>query len=378
MIPVIARCKIWWSGRTTFSVLMSRHCSPDCACSLEVSGWMPSKRCAPDRIWTCPSAQLLLANFGGQVDGAARRRGSPPLSTIGDSARIRPGPLRASRAQPGPGSTCERGISKWPNDVLDRWRDPMKRMRSRCWTATSTISAPHIFGLSNTLTSTRRYAWSPGSGSIRSGACMPRSTSWADVAIALPEAVHTIATRSPLVSQPTAGLYEATSKEPSNSVSGPSPLLINSPIDGSGLAERALGNAWFYRGDYRTRRRMDGSHDRIREERLARPPRARVCTCDPLPSPVSATMSEVTNLRRRPRTQPPSPDRPLPLPKPSTPKVLPSSRRARSKPPVELQRAADIAREAGNRWIQAFALTEVLWLEARQGRPAKHWHATST
>jgi len=24
---------------------------------------------------------------------------------------------------------------------------------------------------------------------------------------------------------------------------------------------------------------------------------------------------------------------------------------------------------AGNRWIQAFALTEVLWLEARQGRP---------
>jgi len=36
---------------------------------------------------------------------------------------------------------------------------------------------------------------------------------------------------------------------------------------------------------------------------------------------------------------------------------------------AELQRAADIARDAGNRWIQAFALTEVLWLEARQGRP---------
>ena len=36
---------------------------------------------------------------------------------------------------------------------------------------------------------------------------------------------------------------------------------------------------------------------------------------------------------------------------------------------VMLQEAADIASNAGNRWIQAFALTEVLELEARQGRP---------
>lgn len=35
---------------------------------------------------------------------------------------------------------------------------------------------------------------------------------------------------------------------------------------------------------------------------------------------------------------------------------------------AELQRAADIASNVGNRWIQAFALTEVLWLEANQGR----------
>jgi hypothetical protein len=34
-----------------------------------------------------------------------------------------------------------------------------------------------------------------------------------------------------------------------------------------------------------------------------------------------------------------------------------------------LQEAADVARNAGNRWIQAFALTEVLSLEASQGRP---------
>jgi hypothetical protein len=34
-----------------------------------------------------------------------------------------------------------------------------------------------------------------------------------------------------------------------------------------------------------------------------------------------------------------------------------------------LQRAAAVAAGAGNRWIQAFALTEVLWLEAREGSP---------
>ena len=35
----------------------------------------------------------------------------------------------------------------------------------------------------------------------------------------------------------------------------------------------------------------------------------------------------------------------------------------------QLRRAADVAKDAGNRWIQAFALTEVLWLDASQGRP---------
>ena len=34
-----------------------------------------------------------------------------------------------------------------------------------------------------------------------------------------------------------------------------------------------------------------------------------------------------------------------------------------------LQRAADVAAGAGNRWVQAFALTEVLCLEARYGSP---------
>jgi hypothetical protein len=35
---------------------------------------------------------------------------------------------------------------------------------------------------------------------------------------------------------------------------------------------------------------------------------------------------------------------------------------------AHLQRAIDLASSEGNRWIQAFALTEVLWREARDGR----------
>jgi hypothetical protein len=34
-----------------------------------------------------------------------------------------------------------------------------------------------------------------------------------------------------------------------------------------------------------------------------------------------------------------------------------------------LAQSADVAAKAGNRWVQAFARTEVLWLEARQGSP---------
>jgi predicted ATPase/DNA-binding SARP family transcriptional activator len=36
-----------------------------------------------------------------------------------------------------------------------------------------------------------------------------------------------------------------------------------------------------------------------------------------------------------------------------------------------LAQSADVAAAAGNRWVQAFARTEVLWLEARQGSPAR-------
>jgi ATP/maltotriose-dependent transcriptional regulator MalT len=36
-----------------------------------------------------------------------------------------------------------------------------------------------------------------------------------------------------------------------------------------------------------------------------------------------------------------------------------------------LRRSADLAKRAGNRWVEAFALTEVLWLDARKGNPTR-------
>ena len=36
-----------------------------------------------------------------------------------------------------------------------------------------------------------------------------------------------------------------------------------------------------------------------------------------------------------------------------------------------LRRSADLAKEAGNRWVEAFSLTEVLWLDARKGNPTR-------
>ena len=38
---------------------------------------------------------------------------------------------------------------------------------------------------------------------------------------------------------------------------------------------------------------------------------------------------------------------------------------------TSLRRSVDLARQAGNRWLEAFALTEVHWLDARKGNPAR-------
>ncbi len=136
----------------------------------------------------------------------------------------------------------------------------------------------------------------------------------------------------------------------------------------SGLAERALGNAWFYRGDaveacawmdrmlesarsgsparlahafYMRSVAATSVGDNVMGTELANEALAVAQTCK---SPTARAQAHYAIGLAREATNP-------------------------VEAAVDLQLAVELARDAGNRWIEAFALTEVLWLEARQGRP---------
>jgi hypothetical protein len=139
-------------------------------------------------------------------------------------------------------------------------------------------------------------------------------------------------------------------------------------VDGSGLAERALGNAWFYRGD--TERGVEWMDRMVASARTGSP--ARLAHALYMRSVAFTSVGDnacgrqfASHCFAAATTS-------------GSPTAMAQALYARglalkSTNPVEatgeLQRAADIARDAGNRWVQAFALTEVLWLEADQGRP---------
>jgi len=139
-------------------------------------------------------------------------------------------------------------------------------------------------------------------------------------------------------------------------------------IDGSGLAERALGNAWFYRGD--TERGVEWMDRLIASARQGSP--ARLAHALYMRSVAFTSVGDNVSGDRF------ASDCLTAAAESGSPTAMAQAHYARglalkSTSPVEasaeLQRAADVARNAGNRWIQAFALTEVLWLEAHQGRP---------
>jgi predicted ATPase len=139
-------------------------------------------------------------------------------------------------------------------------------------------------------------------------------------------------------------------------------------VDSSGLAERALGNAWFYRGDYERgiewTDRMIASAQRGSPARLAHALYMRSVAFTTVGDNVEGAQFAADSGVAAANSGSPT----------AHAQALYAQGLARkSTSPLEataeLQRAADIARNAGNRWIQAFALTEVLWLEARQGRP---------
>jgi predicted ATPase/DNA-binding SARP family transcriptional activator len=139
-------------------------------------------------------------------------------------------------------------------------------------------------------------------------------------------------------------------------------------VEGSGLAERALGNAWLYRGDYQ--RGAEWTDRMVASARGGSP--ARLAHALYMRSVAFTTVgdhvkgAEVAEDAANAATRSRSPT--------AHAEALYAQALARKsinphEASADLQRAADIARDAGNRWIQAFALTEVLWLEAREGRP---------
>jgi tetratricopeptide (TPR) repeat protein len=139
-------------------------------------------------------------------------------------------------------------------------------------------------------------------------------------------------------------------------------------VDSSGLAERALGNAWFYRGDYERGAewtdRMIASARRGSPARLAHALYMRSVAFTTVGNHVEGAQFAADAAIAASNSGSPTAHAEAWYAKGLARKST-NPREATA----ELRRAADIAREAGNRWIQAFALTEVLWLEARQGRP---------
>jgi predicted ATPase/DNA-binding SARP family transcriptional activator len=139
-------------------------------------------------------------------------------------------------------------------------------------------------------------------------------------------------------------------------------------VDCSGLAERALCNAWFYRGEVSLAIHwIDLMVDSAKTGSAARLAHAFY-----MRSVGHTTLGEGPDGFRFAQL---SHDAALKSGSPTalaqalyaTGFALTTTQPEEAK--VSLQEAADIARNAGNRWIQAFALTEVLEIEANEGRP---------
>ena len=139
-------------------------------------------------------------------------------------------------------------------------------------------------------------------------------------------------------------------------------------VDCSGLAERALANAWFYRGESvrgtEWMERMIASARAGSPARLAHALYMRSVSFTSLGANVKGAQLAGEALAAASASGSPTAQAEA---------LYALGLALESTNPVEamahLQRSADVARDAGNRWIQAFALTEVLWLEAREGRP---------
>ena len=193
-------------------------------------------------------------------------------------------------------------------------------------------------------------------------------TSWADAAIAIPQADEH--ERFPVVVAVAAygrfarGDLEGAIELADQAMADAERL----GVDCSGLAERTLSNAWFYRND--VVRGMQWMDCMIASARMGRPARLTHALYMRSVSFTSVGDSvkgaQFAGEARAAAAASGSPT--------ATAQALYALGLAlESTDPEEaaelLQRSADVAIGAGNRWIQAFALTEVRWLQARQGQP---------
>jgi hypothetical protein len=139
-------------------------------------------------------------------------------------------------------------------------------------------------------------------------------------------------------------------------------------VDGSGLAERALGNAWFYKGDtVRGTEWMDRMIASARDgspARLAHALYMRSVACTSL-----GDRARGAQLAGEAAAAAAASGSPTARAQALYASGLALEAASPQEASAHLQHSAEVAAAAGNRWVQAFALTEVLSLEAREGRP---------
>ena len=136
----------------------------------------------------------------------------------------------------------------------------------------------------------------------------------------------------------------------------------------SGLAERAHGNSWFYKGEAEVAQQWIDHmlHDARRgsDSRLAHALYMRSVAHTSVGEVQRGTevAAEALEVARRSGS-------PTALAQASYALGLACESSDEPAAASLLAQAAEVAADAGNRWVQAFALTEVLWLEARRGAP---------
>jgi predicted ATPase/DNA-binding SARP family transcriptional activator len=135
-----------------------------------------------------------------------------------------------------------------------------------------------------------------------------------------------------------------------------------------GLAERAHGNSWFYKGDaavaqqWIDRMLADARHGSTSRLAHAMYMRSVAYTSVGDPQQGAELATEALAVARRSGS-------PTALAQASYALGLAFESSDEAAAATLLAQAAAVAADAGNRWVQAFALTEVLWLEARRGAP---------